>query len=301
MRTLGRLLRLSLTATAIADVAAGLVLGAGSWPAGPGPWLLIAASLCVYHGGMALNDWADRAHDAATRSDRPLPSGAIAPGVALGLALGLLVLGPALGFLADARAGAVLALAAVLAATYDLAPRHPWSGPALLGLCRALNLSAGIVYGLGQGAWSPTLGFPVTYGLYVFVVSRLGRLEDREDELASRRLHPRWLVATAAALLVAPLALAISTGGREASNLALLLTLAVTVAGSFDLFRLAANERDWSPANIGRAMGMALRRLLIFTSATALATGGRDGLVVGLVILAGYPVSHALRKVFPPS
>jgi hypothetical protein len=37
MRTLGRLLRLSLAPSAAADIAAGLVLGAGVWPHGLGP------------------------------------------------------------------------------------------------------------------------------------------------------------------------------------------------------------------------------------------------------------------------
>ena len=47
MRAWGRLLRLSLTASALADAAAGLVLGAGAWPSGVAPWVLLAASACV--------------------------------------------------------------------------------------------------------------------------------------------------------------------------------------------------------------------------------------------------------------
>ena len=52
-------------------------------------------------------------------------------------------------------------------------------------------------------------------------------------------------------------------------------------------------------------MGAALRRLLIFSATCALvgaARGGSaDGWIVAAVILAGYPVSFALRRVFPPS
>ena len=65
----GALLRLSMSPSAAADAAAGVLLGAGTWPAGPAPFLLVAGSLCVYHGGMALNDWADRGHDARTRPE----------------------------------------------------------------------------------------------------------------------------------------------------------------------------------------------------------------------------------------
>ena len=40
-------------------------LAAGGFlPAGPGPWVLMLASLAVYTGSLALNDWADREHDA---------------------------------------------------------------------------------------------------------------------------------------------------------------------------------------------------------------------------------------------
>ncbi|MFD9397186.1 UbiA family prenyltransferase, partial [Streptomyces sp. NPDC060000] len=45
--------------------------------------LVMAASLCLYEAGMALNDWADLEEDAAERPHRPLPSGRIAPGRAL--------------------------------------------------------------------------------------------------------------------------------------------------------------------------------------------------------------------------
>ena len=55
----GRLLRVSLFATAAADPVVGAFLGSGGAP--PGRALLAPlASLCVYHGAMALNDLADR-------------------------------------------------------------------------------------------------------------------------------------------------------------------------------------------------------------------------------------------------
>ena len=62
MRDWGRLLRVALLPSAVADIAAGVVLGAGVWPAGPGPFLLIAASLAVYHGALVLNDSFGRTH-----------------------------------------------------------------------------------------------------------------------------------------------------------------------------------------------------------------------------------------------
>jgi len=50
---------------------------------------LAAASSCLYLAGMALNDYADRDVDAVERPGRPIPSGRVTPGFALGLAAGL--------------------------------------------------------------------------------------------------------------------------------------------------------------------------------------------------------------------
>ena len=50
---------------------------------------LAAASSCLYLAGMALNDYADREVDARRAPARPIPSGRVTPGFALGLAGGL--------------------------------------------------------------------------------------------------------------------------------------------------------------------------------------------------------------------
>ena len=90
MLALGRLLRLSLLPSALADVLVGVVLGAGgTWPSGSGAGWLLLASLGVYHGALALNDWADRDEDAQARPDRPLPAGQVSPRSALALGAAL--------------------------------------------------------------------------------------------------------------------------------------------------------------------------------------------------------------------
>ncbi len=307
MKTIGRLLRLSLTASALADAAVGVVLGAQGWPSGPGPFVLLVASAAVYHGGMALNDWADREHDARTRPDRPIPSGAISAGAALALALGLLGSGCVAAWLVSSRTGATLTAVAVAAALYDLAGRGPWRGPLLLGLCRAGNLGAGVWLGseLGQRVLPETVWIlPGVYGLYVFLVSRLGRLEDGEDRLEDRSLGPAALVRAFALLLLAPgIAGLAGLVGPEQQGVpvAACVALALGAAGAFGLFGAAARLDRPRPEELGPLMGLALRRLLIFTAATAVATGTTAGWVTGLLVLAGYPLSHALRRVFPPS
>jgi 4-hydroxybenzoate polyprenyltransferase len=161
LRDLGRLLRLSLLPSALADVAGGVVLGnLGHWPVGAGPWWLLGSSASVYHGAMALNDWRDREHDRATRPTRPIPSGAVPAGTALTLALLLLGFGPLLA-LQHSREAALWSLGlSLLAASYDLVGRGPLLGPLLLAACRAGNLGLGLFLGSGElGGGAPTRCF----------------------------------------------------------------------------------------------------------------------------------------------
>lgn len=325
----GRLLRLSLAPSAAADVAAGIVLGAAlagngeaRWLPGPGPWLLIAASLCVYHGAMALNDWADRAADARTRPERPIPSGSVPARAALSAGLGLLIAGPVIAWLACRAAGlttepvGLLGWIAVCALAYDLAGRGPTLGPALLGVCRAGNLGVGCLFAaLSPVSAGATQGDPgalsrlqvllvlvACYGLYVFVVSRLGRLEDAEDSRPLGR-RPTRLLCGAAALLHLPV-----WGALFLADLAwpgAVAALLVSGLAAIGLVRLALGTETWTRPLVMASMGACLRRLLVFTATVALLAAalapGRAPWIVAAAILAGYPVSHALRKVFPPS
>lgn len=309
MLAFGRLLRISLAPSALADIAAGIVLGVGSWPAGPRPFLLMAASACVYHGGMALNDWADREEDARGGRPRPIPGGAITASTALVLALALLASGALLAFLAAPRCGLVLAAVALCAALYDLAGRGPWRGPFLLALCRAGNLGAGLAFASTLVPFrSLLLAAPIAYGLYVFLVSRLARLEDADTAAGELRPAPR----------VHTIGLALIGIGAVATSLAHHLprpvpdwhdwqigrmSLGLAGLGAIGLF-LAAHQLGygvWRASDVQRVAGMGLRRLLVASAALALGASTHDALVVALLILCGYPLSFALRKLFPPT
>jgi 4-hydroxybenzoate polyprenyltransferase len=334
----GRLLRLSLAPSAAADALAGMTLGAwGAFPLDPRAALLPIASLCVFHGGMALNDWADRAADARTRPDRPIPSGAVPADRARFAAVALLALGPALAHAAAPLAGVCLAGVALSAVLYDLAGRGPWLGPVLLGLCRGGNLASGVFAGAAlstldlsflEVARSPHWAWLACalYALYVFCASRLARLEDDEDsrELGSR---PTLALLSAAACLAllpwtvllgldAPLAV---TVGEPGAWTVLMLFLAPGILlGLVSAGLLAAEARagsgSWTRARVGRAAGMSLRRLLVFSSicawcATIVAmlsgagvhSGTERGLILAPLLLLGYPIALRLRRVFPPT
>lgn len=309
MLAYGRLLRLSLAPSALADIAAGVVLGAGLWPAGPRPFVLMIASACVYHGGMALNDWADREADARARRPRPIASGAIAARTALALAIVLLAAGPLLAVWVAPRCGLVLGAVALCASFYDLAGRGPWRGPLLLALCRAGNLGAGLALASTILPFRTLLlAAPLAYGSYVFLVSRLARLEDADP--AAGELRPALAVAAMAlmllgigvvAVLLGLLAPAPQTGGywwRIGQ-----MSVGLALLGSLGLW-LSLQElgmRTWRAADVQRVAGMGLRRLLVASASLALAASTFDALLIALLILCGYPLSFGLRRLFPPT
>lgn len=333
----GRLLRLSLAPSAAADALAGMTLGAwGAFPIDARAALLPIASLCVFHGGMALNDWADREGDARTRPDRPIPSGAVPARSALRAAIALMVLGPVLALAAAPLAGLCLAGVAATAALYDVAGRGAWLGPTLLGLCRGGNLASGVLAGaalsglavarIPHWAWLAC----ALYALYVFCASRLARLEDDEDlrELGSRPTLA--LLSAAACLALLPWTTLLGLGptrpvpspttpaGFAVSGSAVLLLLApALLVGLFSAGMLASEVRaegPWTRSRVGRAAGMSLRRLLVFSSlcawcatVVAIRTGAGmrpeslRGLALAPLLLLGYPIALRLRRVFPPT
>ena len=291
----GRLLRLSLAATAVADVVAGSALAGVTLERPLDVLRLVGASLCVYHGGMALNDWADREVDARVRADRPIPSGAISAGTALAAALGLFLLGVLLALGVSREAGIAAGLVALLAAGYDLFGRGAWTGPLLLGLCRAGNLGLPLVAFAGEDVLAWGLA-PLAYGAYVFVVSRLGRYEDEEESLEDGGAPRRLLLLIATILMLLP-ALPLEAATWTGRGAAWLLVVPAT----WTLWRSVSAVESWSRGQVERHMGLCLRRLLIASGALAALPGTPLALGSALLILLGYPLAHALRRVFPPS
>jgi len=298
------LTRVSLAPSALVDAAVGLAIGGAGQSPG---WRVIVtacvASGCVFAGGMALNDWADREQDRLTRPERAIPSGAVAPMRALKFAVCLLGIGVLLAFSLGLAPGLVLGAVATLAALYDLRLRGGWTGPAALALCRAGNLGFGVVAGLAASAqpmelahWLPAIG----YGLYVGAISRLSPFEDghRPIEGNAPALPLRVAAITLACLPASAFALRPQPTGWGA-----LCAFGISVSAAWGLWRLAAAQTDWTPGSVGKAMGMGLRRLMFATASLACMTWHGDGFAYGVTLagLLGMALSHRLRQAFPPS
>ncbi|WP_314220880.1 SCO3242 family prenyltransferase [Streptomyces zaehneri] len=145
--------------------------------------LAVGSSCCLYEAGMLLNDWADRAEDAADRPHRPLPSGRVSPTAAFAAACGLTVAGLALA----ARAGRpALLVAAPLAATvwsYDLALKHTPAGPFAMAAARGLDVLLGAAATGGRAR--SALPSAVLLATHTLAVTTLSRQETREGTPAA--------------------------------------------------------------------------------------------------------------------
>ena len=139
-----QLLRLPNACTAVADVTAGMVLAQASWSAWSQWCLLAPASLLLYAGGVALNDVCDARKDRLERPERPIPSGRVRRLTAAWLSVSLLLTGLALAAASAPNAGIIATMLAVSIVLYDVILKNTPAAPAVMGVCRALNLALGM-------------------------------------------------------------------------------------------------------------------------------------------------------------
>ncbi|MFJ3406311.1 SCO3242 family prenyltransferase [Promicromonospora sp. NPDC090134] len=134
--------------------------------------LLPVASACLYLGGMALNDYADRHVDAVERPERPIPSGRVSPRAALAIGGALTAGGVAAAGLAGGRRalGVALPLAACVW-TYDLVAKDRPAGPFVMAACRGLDVLLGATPGRLRSALPAAAGL-TAHTLGVTVLSR---------------------------------------------------------------------------------------------------------------------------------
>ncbi|MEV2238818.1 SCO3242 family prenyltransferase [Micromonospora sp. NPDC049891] len=152
---------------------------------------LAAASVLLYWAGMAANDWADRELDAVERPERPIPSGRVSPGLAVGLAAGLTAAGVGLAAAAGGRRAAAVAVPLAAAVWgYDLAAKNTAAGPAVMATCRGLD----VLLGAAGGRPARALPAAVTVAAHTWTVTALSR---REVSGADRALPLRTLAGTA--------------------------------------------------------------------------------------------------------
>lgn len=178
--------------------------------------LLPVASACLYLGGMALNDYADRHVDATERPERPIPSGRVTPRGALAVGAALTAGGLAAAGLAGGRRA--LAVAVPLAAcvwTYDLAAKDHPTGPFVMAACRGLDVLLGATPGHLSSAFPPAAGL-AAHTLGVTVLSR-GEVHGTSAPVAGG-VAAGTVAGAIAAAATAPPALRAAVGARRATT-----------------------------------------------------------------------------------
>jgi len=290
----GQLLRVSLLPTALADILAGFALGSLSRGQLQIEWPLFVSSVCIYHGSMALNDWADFKEDSEHRPHRPLPSGRIKPGAALWTAVAMISGGVLIAASLSLPLGAWMLGIASLAIGYNIWLRGRLSGPLSLGMCRGMHLAAPVIL-IAPGELAQHSLLFVGYGVYVFTLSSLARMET--STTAELKQTPRSLIFVIAAAFAAPLLWAAS----DLDSIRRGLVTVFSVVGAGALVRHAIGGAAWTPARVQACVGVSLRLLLVYTASCALTGLPPYAWIAAPLILAGYPLAHGLRKVFPPT
>lgn len=276
MRAWLQLLRVALAPTIVWDLAAGALLVGG--PLDGELLAPLACLLLLFHGGMVLNDLADRRLDATERPQRPLPAGRIGVGAAVVAAVSLLAGGATLalwGLPSFARDLALAVLAIVL--VYDLGGQFLRSpiGPPLLATARALSLAlaGACLRGSDLVAEAADLLPYLAYWLYFLFLARLARRE--AEGCPGMRALAFVIVAALVPLALAP----------GAFRPAFLLGWA-----AFGSWLIAPALRDrhlhWEARRVQAAVRRGLAAAPAIPGLALLASGHWGGLAAPLVILA---------------
>lgn len=286
MRDLGalaRLVRLPAALTVPGDTLAGAA--AAGWPLGRRTVLLPLASALVYWAGMALNDYADRELDAVERPERPIPSGAVSPAEALGVASALTFAGIGVAALAGGRRSVAVVLPLVGSVwAYDLLLKPTPAGPVAMAGARGLD----VLLGAGSGDWRRALPAALTVATHTLATTVLSR-----DEVHGSRNAVVGRLAVAGTTLAATAAAVGRPGGPGgALPRAAGAGLAAMYAGSVAPAQVTAS-RTLGASDVRRAVGASVTGTIGLQAALVARSGG---VVTGLAVAALLPAVRRLAR-----
>ena len=285
-------MRITLVPSALANILAGYLLANQSWlPVAPLVCLLFA-SACLYCAGMVLNDVFDFDIDTKERPERPLPSGEISKNAARNVGLGLLLAGIALAFVAGilvsspVRPTCIAIGLAVSVFLYDGPLKRTPIAPAIMGLCRGLNLLLGASLFVAESGF---FGFPpvvlwiaASLTVLIFGVTWFAREETRHNSVGQLLLPA--LVITAG--LIGVIFASFAPGATESERLRNLYPMLVAMLSVSIATRLQRAVFNGTPKNIQQAVVSVLRSLIIFDAAACyLAVPEQPGYALAVLCL----------------
>lgn len=279
--------------TAAADVLAGLAIG-GIVTAEPSLWnalpvfsleifLLVIASICLYAGGVVMNDVFDIAIDKSERPERPIPSGLIPLKNARFLGLFFLFFGILIAVIVGFYTGLVALVLAAAILMYDkYAKHHAFFGPLNMGVCRGLNLLLGLAYLQSWEQW-PYCLVPIVFVFAITMISQ-GEVHGKNK----RNILLAGLLYVFVIFYVSSMSQ--STAMTFVFQISFLTLFAVMV-----LLPLVYAYRTNTPVMIKRAVKAGVISIVVLDAAMAVA---HSSLLYALCILMLLPLSILLAKLF---
>ncbi|MDP9641081.1 4-hydroxybenzoate polyprenyltransferase [Actinopolyspora lacussalsi] len=285
IRTLVELVRAPAALSVPGDVAAG---SAARRPSSQTTMLMLSSCL-LYWAGMALNDYADREVDAAERPARPIPSGRVPPGLALGLAISFTGLATTIAALSCGRR--TLRVTVPLAGTvwgYNMGLKRIPAGPATMAAARALD----VLHGAGPGGFRDAAPAAAAIGAHTYGVSTVGRAEVSG---ASRRVPGAALTMTTTIVsTLLPRAIRMTAvRGPESRHRLVGATMSAALAvyvGTTGTAQLKA-LRDPSPARLRQATSAGILGMIPLQAAL---TAGGGAPRRAATVLTLFPIARRL-------
>ena len=247
--------------------------------------LLIFSSICLYAGGVTLNDFFDADLDAQERPERPIPSGKVPRKAALVMGIALLGCGVTAASSVSFVSGVMALFVALCAVLYDAAGKHKnFFGPINMGLCRGGNLLLGMsaVAGALAQMWFIAI-IPVVYVAAITIVSR-GEVHGGKAKFLDLALILYILV------FVSLIALKIFPG------YSLRFALPYLVLFGWMIFRpLRRAKATLKPKHIGKAVKYAVLAIICLNAVIAAGFAGWD---FAFIIICLLPLSLITGKFF---
>jgi 4-hydroxybenzoate polyprenyltransferase len=255
---------------------------------------LLIASTLLYWSGMVWNDYFDVAQDRRERPSRPLACGQVSMRTAWWIAMGLMVSGVFMSFLACVRIesgewalrwrplviGVLLVISVFL---YDGLLKATIAGPVFMGLCRFLNILLGLsILGAPLPFWGWLLALII--GLYIAGVTWFARTEARTSS------QPMLIGAAVVMLISFVLALTVPALAIETISTSQVSALFPYLLAAFAMYlgvAVIAAIRRPDPSHVQPVIKRAVLGLVVLDALLASAFVGSLGLLLAVLLIPG--------------
>lgn len=294
-----KLMRVANLPSALANILVGYLLANQSWQPTLPLVLLLIASACLYCAGMILNDVFDLEVDRQQRSTRPIAAGIISLKSATRAGYGMLIAGVLVASFAGILAGVIASLLAVAVWSYDGPLKKTIIAPAVMGLCRSLNilLGASTAVAIPDISAIPAIAvwYAIAIGVFVCGITLLARRE-ADAEKVSVTLWPGSLVLIAGLVCVAMIVKFPGSERTVDAKFAQVFPWLIAFIGLPMVRRCVIALAVATPATVQTAVITCLRSLILLdASVCLLIAAGRP--FYSVVVVSLLAISFLLQRV----